>query len=412
MATSLSEDRPVYDALAENAVAEMFASARRREGPWDYYRKLRDEAPVYYSRERKMWFITGYRAAEKVLRSPDALLQFEKRMDAVRPNWRAHPSNANVAPFIAFVDGAEHKKIRAPLNPSWTPPQMERFRPAIRELAETVVDAFVASGGGSFANQVAYPFSERNLYRLFAFDSSKFPFDARQIINRMQLGFEIDATAEALKDADVASIEFREFWQSEFARRASEPTGPDMLSQLLGDSSFTTAEVALIAESLFLGGFDSTALTMTTGMWLLLQHPTEMERARTDPKAFERLPNELIRMGSAIPMTLRVAANDIELEPFTVRRNDVVGIVLGATNRDPEVFQDPERFDLARAPQRSLAFSHGPHVCLGQWFAHIEIYELFRALLQRSSRIEMEGAAVFRDRQSLRGIEDMVVRLR
>jgi hypothetical protein len=65
---------------------------------------LRTAAPVYFSRNRGIWFITGYKAVEAVLKSPLALLQFEKRMDAVRPDWRQHPSSANVAPFIAFVD--------------------------------------------------------------------------------------------------------------------------------------------------------------------------------------------------------------------------------------------------------------------------------------------------------------------
>jgi pimeloyl-[acyl-carrier protein] synthase len=404
------QDRPVFDPIAEHAVAEMFASAQRREPPWGFYRNLRARAPIYYSRERKMWFVTGYRANEAILKSPGALLQFEKRMDAVRPTWREHPSNANVAPFIAFVDGAAHQKIRAPLMPSWTPQQMERYRPAIRASAEKTADAYRAVGGGSFADRVAFPFTQETLYHLFAFDNTKLPH-ARQLVNRMQIGFEIDASAEHLKDADAASVEYRTFWQREYAQRESEPPGEDMLSKLLHDGSFSTAEVALIAESLFMGGFDSTALTMTTGMWLLLQHPAEMERARAEPPAFERLPNEILRMGSAIPMTLRIAASDIEVEGFTIRRDEVIGIVLGAANRDPEVYTDPERFDLARAPSRTLAFSFGVHACLGQWLARIEIYELFRALLQRCDNIELEGEALFRDRQSVRGVEDIHLRV-
>jgi unspecific monooxygenase len=397
---------PSFDARAEEAVAEILASALRREAPWAHYRALRDRAPVYFSRRRGMWFITNYRGVEAILKSPVALLDFQRRMDTVRPDWRDHPSSANVAPFIAFVDGEAHRKIRAPLSPSWTPKEMERFRPSIRQIAEGVVDRYVAGGGGSFADLVAFPFAQSSLYHLFAFDASKLP-NARDMVHRMQIGFEIDVTPEQLADADAASTEYRNFWQEEFAARALGPPGDDMLSQLLCDESFTVEDVALIAESLFSGGFDTTALTMTTGMWLLASNPEEMERARSNPEAMDRLSEEIIRMGSSIPMTIRVAMDAIDVEGFTIRKNDVVAIVLGAANRDPAMYPDPDKFSLSRAPFRTLAFSYGAHACLGQWLARIEIKEMFRALLERTSRLKQIGDPIFRDRQSVRGVEDV-----
>lgn len=406
MATAPHEALPQFNQAAEDAVDQMLASALRREAPWDYFRQLREAAPVYFSRSRGIWFITGYKAVEAVLKSPMALLQFEKRMDAVRPDWRDHASSANVAPFIAFVDGAAHKRIRAPLSPAFAPREMEAFRLQIRGLVEAIVDKYIAAGGGSFADCVAFPLAEASLYEVFAFDGSKLP-NARELVHRMQLGFEIDVTAEQLADADAAASHYRAFWLEEFSRIARDPSGNDMISQLLRNPDFTTYEAALIGESLFSGGFDSTALTMTTGMHLLMSHPEQIALARVDEAALAKIPDEILRLGSAIPMTLRVATGDFEVEGFTIRTDEVVSVVLGAANRDPASFSLPDQMDLTRSSFRSLAFSYGTHACLGQWLARIEMNELFKALITRTSHIEQIGKTLFRDRQAVRGAEDI-----
>src|SRR3546814_9868312 len=92
-------------------------------------------------------------------------------------------------------------------------------------------------------------------------------------------------------------------------------------------------------------------------MWLLLNHPNELKRARQDPDALEKLPDEVLRLAGAIPMTLRVATEDITLGDHVVARGDLIGIGLLAANRDPAVFPDPDRLDLSRPRPRLMSFS-------------------------------------------------------
>jgi hypothetical protein len=101
---------------------------------------------------------------------------------------------------------------------------MEAFRLQIRTLAEAIIDKYIAAGGGSFADHVAFPLAEASLYKVFAFDGSKLP-NARDLVHRMQLGFEIDVTADQLADADVAANEYRSFWVEEFTKIACDPIG-------------------------------------------------------------------------------------------------------------------------------------------------------------------------------------------
>jgi cytochrome P450 len=397
--------RPSIDPRADQLVDDIFAATRSGGDPCPLYRQLREKHRCYYSAERSMWIVTGFAEADLILRSPAALLQYEKRMATVRPDWREHPASADLGKMIAFLDGDEHQKIRKALLPSWMKGEMERLRPALRAQAEGMVDEFVAAGGGSFTEKLARPMAEDTIYKLFAMDEST-PRHLPDLIATIIIAMEFDVTQEQLDRADEAALEMREFWKAEYLKRMRNP-GDDMLSALTRNPAFTVEEGTVIAQSLYNGGFDSTALTASTGMWLLLGHPEELERARRDPAALEQLPNEVLRMGGAIPMTVRVATADIPVGDQIIRQDDLIGLVLLAANRDPAQYEDPERFDLTRKTPRTLSLSSGVHACIGHLLARMELFELYRAMLQRTTRIEQVGEAYFRKRQSVRGIETL-----
>lgn len=401
---------PVSDPIADEIVEGIFETTRLGRDPSPFYHRLRARHRAYFAAGRNMWILTGHAEVEQVLRSPAAQLQLATRMATVRPDWRDHPASANLEGVIAFVDGPPHQKIRKALFPHWTRPQMERFRPHVRAQAKQLVDRFVANGGGSFAKDVAYPMAEGTLYRLFDMDADT-PRNLPELVETIQFAFELDVTDAQLAAADQAAVEMRAFWQEEYLKRVRNP-GEDMLSALATDPSFSVEEGTKIAESLYGGGFDSTALTMTTGMWLLTEHPDVVARLRSDPAARERLPDEVLRMGGAIPMTIRVATEDIPLGDQTIRTGQLIGVGLLAANRDPAVFPDPDQFDLDRPAGRVMSFSSGVHTCLGHWLARMELLELYGALLDATTHIERVGEARFRLRQSVRGIEvlDLAVR--
>ena len=398
------------DPDAEQAISAFFQSAAERHGPWEAFHRLRAVTPMYYSPVRGMWFASGYRESEAILRHPAAQLRLAERMDAIHPDWQEHPSIAKLLDYIAFIDGDAHRKARLPLNPAWTPRRIEGYRTAIRAEAQRLVTDFVAAGGGSFPDDLAYPLAEHTLNLVFNFDGAKLP-NARELVNTMQLAFEIDVTPEALRAADDASVAFKQFWRDEYQRIARECPETDIFAALLRDPAYAIDEVATLAEALFSGGFDSTALTMATGLHILLDHPDEIARARDDPGCLTNLPDELLRLTATIPMTIRVAAEDMTIEGHPVRRGELMGVMLGAANRDPAVFDDPDRLDLGRADGRHLGLSQGVHACLGRHLARIEMHELFSALLGQTRHIERVGDAVFRDRQSVRGVEKLDIRV-
>src|SRR5690554_473139 len=262
MPSFASDHYPRENPEAEEAIDDFLSSARLGKGPWDSQRRLLEQSPIYYSHRRNMWYVTGYNANEEILKSPSAQLQLDKRMDSIHPEWREHYSISKLTRWIAFLDGDAHKKVRLPLNTSFTPQKVEALRAGIRKKSQDLVASYIESGGGSFPDAVAYPIAESTLCEVFDFDMSRIP-DCRKLVNEMQLAFEIDVTPEQMEQADRASIEFHRFWHREYEDIAKNPElKKDIFTQLLNDPAYSVEEVAELAESIFSGGFDSTALTM------------------------------------------------------------------------------------------------------------------------------------------------------
>src|SRR3546814_4859167 len=132
--------------------------------------------------------------------------------------------------------------------------------------------------------------AEQTIFNLFGIKDVD-PAFLRGLVDAFLFVHDYDATPEQLRRADDAALAMREFWEVEYRKRVEQP-GDDMLSALARNPGLTVDEGMRIAESVYTGGFDSTALTATTGMWLLLNHPNELKRARQDPDALEKLPDE------------------------------------------------------------------------------------------------------------------------
>jgi len=222
MPSFASDHYPRENPEAEEAIDDFLSSARLGKGPWDSQRRLLEQSPIYYSHRRNMWYVTGYNANEEILKSPSAQLQLDKRMDSIHPEWREHYSISKLTRWIAFLDGDAHKKVRLPLNTSFTPQKVEALRAGIRKKSQDLVASYIESGGGSFPDAVAYPIAESTLCEVFDFDISRIP-DCRKLVNEMQLAFEIDVTPEQMEKADSASIEFHRFWHREYEDIAKNP---------------------------------------------------------------------------------------------------------------------------------------------------------------------------------------------
>ncbi len=213
--------------------------------------------------------------------------------------------------------------------------------------------------------------------------------------------------------AENTTAEFYDYLKSLAAARRREPQH-DIISRLAAaedagllshDEFISTAMLILMA------GHGSTIDVMGSGLHALLRFPEEMARLRAEPALMASAIQEMFRFESPLPFFHRYAAEDIELAGRRFARGEKLGLLYGAANRDPAQFEDPDRFDIARAPNRHLAFGNGAHFCLGNHVSRMDMEAVFAGLLARTAKIELLEEPVYKPGLAVRGPRALRLRL-
>jgi pimeloyl-[acyl-carrier protein] synthase len=157
-------------------------------------------------------------------------------------------------------------------------------------------------------------------------------------------------------------------------------------------------------------GHETTTNLIGAGMLRLITHPEALEQLRSTPALLSSAVEELLRFESPVQRALRAAMEDIEISNVRIPRGQRVVAGIGAANRDPEVFAEPNRLDLARRPNPHLAFGHGIHFCLGASLARVEAQIAFGCVLRRLTAIQVAGPPVWSSNRVIRGLKSLPIR--
>jgi cytochrome P450 len=207
----------------------------------------------------------------------------------------------------------------------------------------------------------------------------------------------------------------REYMRGIVAARRREPA-EDLISGLIEAQAERDAlsEVELVSTALLLliAGHETTTNLIGNGLLALLQNPEQLARLRREPELLENAIEELLRYDSPVQATIRIATEDVPIDGGVIPKDAVALTLLGAANRDPAVFPEPDRLDLARENVRHLSFGLGTHFCLGAGLARLEARLAFEGLLARFPRLSLAtDAPVYRPNPFLRGLRSLPVRL-
>ena len=221
------------------------------------------------------------------------------------------------------------------------------------------------------------------------------------------------AEAEVTLRSQKALLELRDYFRSVFAERRREPR-EDLISDLVaveeqGDR-LSEEELLSTCVSILIGGHETTTSLLTSAIWLLLNHPDQLRQLRETPALITGAVEESLRYESPFQRLGRVANEDVELANQRIHKGQTVLSLLGAANRDPEPFPDPDRFDIRRAPARNLAFGHGIHFCLGAALARLEASIAIPTVLCRLPRLELDTQDVQWNMGVLRALKALPVR--
>ena len=213
--------------------------------------------------------------------------------------------------------------------------------------------------------------------------------------------------------AERASEVMNGYFRALIATRRRDPSD-DLISALIGlrDDGDRLSEDELVATIvlLFAAGFETTTNLIGNGLAALLAHPEEMERLRAEPALMPNAVEEMLRFEPSVQLDARTALVDADVGGIDVSAGEVVLTLLGAANRDPARYPEPDRFDVARTGHQHLAFAAGIHFCLGAPLARLEGEIVFERLLSRFSRIEGDASSLrWRPSLTLRGLESLEV---
>jgi cytochrome P450 len=383
-----------------------------REDPYPHYEAYRSQEPFLRVAET-IWFAFDHGDVTAMLRHPKlSANETHATTEAGRPK----PGRLKASSLL-FMDPPDHTRLRSLVARAFTPKRIADLRPTAEAITARLLDdtAAAAASGGivDLIGSLAYPLPVRIICALLGVpeaDEATFTDWSRALVRSLDPSVlrsaEVDATiAGAERDLAV-------YLEDLFTFRRSAP-GDDLLSALLaveadGDR-IAPEEVVDLALLLLVAGHETTVNLIGNGVLALLRAPDQLGRLRRSPDLVAAAVDELLRFDSPVQLTQRVATEDLDLAGCRVRAGDEVLLVLGAANRDPLVFAEPNRLDVTRDARRHVAFGGGIHHCLGAALARLEGQVALSTLLARFPRLELAGHPVRRPTFTLRGLESLPV---
>jgi len=379
--------------------------------PYPTYDWLRESEPVAYFPDEGpaggFWFLTRYEDARLVLGDK----RFSKDMRPLVPRDQQNP----VSLSMLFRDPPDHTRLRSLVNRAFTPRMIQGLEPRISEIANGLISRMRRAGKGEVIRDLALPLPVVVIADMLGVpteDRDSFREWSNDIISGGDLAQDYE---ERQKRSFAASQSLMEYLSRLIHERRRRPED-DLISGLVyaRDEHGTLSEEELLGNCMLLliAGHETTVNLIGNGTLALLRHPDQLERLGSDASLVKPAVEEALRFESPVQhSTFRVAAGEMEVGGRTIGRGEQVVAALGAANRDPEQFPEPDRFDVAREPNRHLAFGRGPHFCLGAPLARLEAEITLPRLFSDSAGPELADEAIsWRANTAFRGLESLRVR--
>lgn len=406
----------VTDALA--ALDKGWDSPGFADDPYPHYHRVRAEAPVYWSEALGAWILTRYEDVLPTLRDHE---RFSSRgrmlapLERLPPDVRARmgPLEAHFSVGMISSDPPDHTRLRRLVNTAFTPRVVASMRPRVQAVVDELLDAVRDRGSMDVIRDLAYPLPATVIAELLGAsvdDRDRFKAWSAGILAFQGSG-RVDPAVLDRSQGDL--IEMRTFLSDLLARRRRAPRD-DLLTRLVaaesGGDKLGEAELLTLCVNLLTAGHETTTNLIGNGLLTLLRHPDQLARLRADPSLMPTAIEEMLRFESPLQRNPRRVAVDLRLGDQPLRRGDFVLQVLGAANRDPAQFPDPDRFDIARQPNGHVGFGFGIHFCVGAPLARLEGAITIETVLRRMPRLQLAGeAAQWQQSALLRGLETLPV---
>ncbi len=382
--------------------------------PYPLYRRLRQEDPVHWDPYLHAWVVTRYQDVATVLqRFHAARTPNPRRLEELGLGELTPIAEVMVRQML-FLDPPEHGRVRRLASVAFTPRRVARLRDHIRQVAEGLVDALAGSGRFDVMGALANPLPAIVTAEMLGVPTSDHPLLKRwsQDFAEMLGNFQHNPgrARRVLRSVDEMVAYFREAVGHAQGRVGEGLIGALANAEVDGDRLSEEEVVANVVVTM-VGGQETTTNLIGNGLLTLLRRPDDLQRLRADPSLMPLAVEELLRYESPSQHTARLAPDGARLGGVDIPAGTAVIAVMGAANRDPAQFPEPDRLQLDREPNRHLAFGWAGHFCFGAPLARVEGQIAFETLLERFPRLELDADSPvnWRPNLGLRGLTELQV---
>lgn len=388
--------------------------------PYAAYARLREIQQPYFYEGMNAWLLSRYDDVDAAARNPQLVRSLEAFMspDEVaeekrKADWHDMPNHYRfVQTSLIEQDGTDHFRLRVVVLREMSRRFVEARHGMIQRFVDDLLDRllqqkeidFVADlashiPGHVIGNLLGVPDDDCPQLRLWSEDVVQF--------------FDVGRTADDKRLAETATTEFYEYLLPLIAAKEKKP-GKDLISTFIAAKragEMDEREFISTCMLILMAGHGSTIDVLGSGMHTLLKYPDQLERLRQNPQMTETAVHEMFRFESPLPFFHRYAVDDIEVLGKRYPKGTKFGLLYGSANRDPLAFSGADEFDVAREPNRHIAFGRGAHLCLGNHLSRLDMEVIFMTLLERAKHIELLEEPRYKKSLSARGPESLRVRL-
>lgn len=382
------------------------------------YQSLHEAAPIQWSTAHfgGAWLVTRHADVEMVLRDPRFSAQRTGAWVTQLAKVRGELTQFQrlFARALLFLDAPDHPRIRRVLQAGFKPDLLHRLRPQIVSLVGELLDAVPAGGDFDFIDMVAKPLPARAIALLLG--TQTLAHDACMDWSEDLAGFigAAQPTAQQARLAQRSLVAMARHFEGLLQHRRQHP-GDDLVSRLLQaqQTGGIRGDAELLAQCamLLFAGYETTRHALGNGLHALLHHPAQWSLLQHQPERMPAAVQELLRFESPVQYTGRRVRTGLVLHGQHLRRGDLVLAMVGAANRDPARYTQPNRLDISRCEGGSLSFGCGAHSCIGAALTRMEMEQVFLQVHKRWPRLGLvEAQPHWINRPAYRGLQRLLVR--
>jgi cytochrome P450 len=381
--------------------------------PYPLYHRLRSEAPIYWDPFLHAWVVTRYTDVISVFqRFSSQRTPSPEQLEALGLSTLKPLAEVMVRQML-FLDPPAHGRVRGLASKAFTPRRVEALRLHIQDITDSLLDAVQEKGHMDVIADLAYPLPAIVTAEMLGVPSSDWKqltawsADFAQVLGNFQ--HNPDHARRVLRSLEEMTAYFQAAVRNS-ERYPREGLVNGLVTAELDGDRLTEEEVVANLIVTMVGGQETTTNLIGNGLLTLLRHPDQLKRLRADYSLIPSAVEELLRYESPSQHTARLAPDDVMLGGKLIRKRQAVYAIMGAANRDPERFPEPDRLDLGRQDNRHVAFAWGAHFCFGAALARIEGQVAFETVLRRLPGLSLVPEPVkWRENLGLRGLTTLPV---